>query len=317
MLLGMRRSRRLTKLPPALREIPPNNPLSPKQAVSILRNAGYEQSAIAAMTAEQQADAVQEAISYGIHLSSLPTDSKDRITRLIYLHESTGRRLTFSEAIKQMKECRVQSETVVLSLSFDEAVQRLLDDKTLDPEDREHLEGLRTDFRIHEHWKVIEKTPEVSTNKATPGDLIWQVLVGRRVARFIGEFPAREEQARNAEKLAGFLRRTGEVKESDCRLLDDLASRLREPEDYRFLHVGSIPVSRKSRNTSAGKATKNSREVKAFINWMVGYMKATYGRPFNEVVATLTDVTFPGRETTLDQVRAAVKVSTDKGRARK
>ena len=193
-------------------------------------------------------------------------------SRSIYLHEATGRRLTFSEAVKQMKECRVRSETVVLKMSFSEAVQGLLEDDTLDPEDREHLERLRADFRVQEHWKAIEKTPEVVTSEATPGDLIWQVLVGRRVARFVGEFPAREEQARNAEKLAGFFRRTGEAREFDCRLLDDLASRLREPEDYRFLKVASIPVSRKSRHTSAGKATKNSREIKAFINWMVGYI---------------------------------------------
>jgi hypothetical protein len=40
--------------------------------------------------------------------------------------------------------------------------------------------------------------------------------------------------------------------------------------------------------------------------------KTLYGQPFYEVVATLTDSAFPGRETTTDHVRNEVKPTRQK-----
>jgi hypothetical protein len=127
----------------------------------------------------------------------------------------------------------------------------------------------------------------------------------------------RTANAQNAESLARFLKNKGQIDKQTLLLLKKLAHDLKEPEDLRPLNPAAIPVSRKARNTFEGHMTTNSRVVKAFMVWMSRHLRATYGQPLNELVATLTDITFPERETTIDQVRAAVKPTTRKGRSAK
>jgi hypothetical protein len=50
------------------------------------------------------------------------------------------------------------------------------------------------------------------------------------------------------------------------------------------------------------------------MNLMTNHFKTLYGQPLYEVVATLTDSAFPGRETTTDHVRNAVKPTRQEDR---
>ena len=62
---------------------------------------------------------------------------------------------------------------------------------------------------------------------------------------------------------------------------------------------------------------RDFNEWSLYRGWMRQYLNRTYGQPLNEVIATATDIAFPGQETTLDQVRAAVKPTTRRGRSAK
>lgn len=290
---------------------------SSRQTLRILRRLGLQDEAIRALTPEQQAELVHEAMEYGISVSSLPPSATGRSDRLIYLEKETGRRVAFEEFARNPGDFLARTETTVICLSLEETISAHLKDNTLDDVDRALLERLKTDFRVGQHWQVIKETPAVVTQSVTAGDLIWQILTGRQIAAFVAEYPEREEQARNAEQLANFLARSDQFPGSDYQILADLAARLRQPEDFRGLRIQSIPVSRKGRNTIGGQTTKNTREVVAFINWMTRFMKESFGKPFNAVVATITDVTYPERETTIDQVRAALKLETRRHRSRK
>ena len=156
-----------------------------------------------------------------------------------------------------------------------------------------------------------------ASRAASAGQLIWHVLAARRAAEFVEHYPERQRHAQNAESLASFLKKKGEIDKQTFHLLKKLAHDLREPEDLRPLNPAAIPISRKTRNTFQGHTTTNSRVLKAFMAWMSRHLRATYGQPLNELVATLTDITFPERETTIDQVRAAVKPTTRRERSGK
>jgi hypothetical protein len=142
---------------------------------------------------------------------------------------------------------------------------------------------------------------------APPGWFIWHMLVARRAAESVNDYPQRQNHARNLESLASFLRKKGQTDENSLRLLGELAGQLREPEEFQPFKPFPISVSRKS-HAFGGGASLNSRVLNVFMKLMSNHLKATYGRPFNEIVATLTDIAFPGRETTVDQVRTAVKL---------
>ena len=95
--------------------------------------------------------------------------------------------------------------------------------------------------------------------------------------------------------------------ESAFRVLDELRSQLCETKEFQPFKGFLISISRKGHAVD-DRALSNSRVLNVFMTLMRNHMKATYGRPFNEIVATLTDIAFPGRETTVDHVRTAVKL---------
>jgi hypothetical protein len=284
-----------------------------KQELRILRRWGYVDKDIAAMDSRQQAAEIQEAIKAGIYVGSLPSGPIEDSEPSVFLDAESGKPIGLSEVAK-VGICILQVPEERRIHSFKQALACFRQDQTLDSADREHLERLAADSRIDEHWNLLEGFRPVVT-WASPGWFIWHVLAARRAAEFVRDYPDRQLHAQNAERLTKFLRQKGEMDEPSCQLLEDLARQLREPEEFQPFNPIPIPVSRKSRNTFRGHATHNSRELKAFMHWMSNHLKSTYGKPFNELVATLTDITFPGRETTVDQVRAAVKPTTQAGRS--
>ena len=140
-----------------------------------------------------------------------------------------------------------------------------------------------------EHWDFIQRCQPLNTWAASPGWLIWHVLVARRAAEYFGDYPQKQRYAENAENLARYLRRKGETDEG-------LALQLRQPEALEPFKGVPVPVSRKRSNITRGREAHNTRELKAFMSLMTNHFKATYGQPLYECVATLTDSAFPGRE---------------------
>jgi hypothetical protein len=270
------------------------------------------------MDANRRAAEIEEAISYGIYWGSLPPAPIDDIDTEVpsFFDLESGKPIGLSEVLER-GVCGYRGPQRKPVLSFKEALVRFQQDETLDLADREHLERLAADNRMEDHWDSIQRCRPIDTAMAFPGWLIWHVLAARHAAEVVDDHPQRQRHAENAESLAKFLRKKGQTDEPSCQLLEDLARQLRRPEEFTPFNPILIPVSRKSRNTFRGRATVNSRVLKAFINWMSNHLKATYGQPLNEVVATLTDTAFPGRETTIDHVRNAIKPTTKKGRAGK
>lgn len=292
-----------------------------EQRIRILRRWGRSDQEILAMDANQRISEVLEAIQCGIYAGSLPPAPMEDADALPLLDADTGKPIVWSEVVERgcyiAHAPMVQKPLDIRSLSFERSLALFQKDSTLDAVDREHLGRLAADDRMTKHWQFMQRCSPVSTWASSPGRFIWHMLAARRAADVIGDYPERVRQAESAEGLAKFLRVKGEADGLTYELLEDLAHQLREPHEFKPFDSIPIPLSRKSRNTSGGRATRGTRQLKAFMSWMRDYLNATYGQPLNEVVATATDIAFPGQETTLDRVRAAVKPTTRRGRSAK
>jgi hypothetical protein len=237
----------------------------------------------------------------------------------IYLDEETGRPIQIRELLKRpegRRHCIVREpEPRTISCSYEEALARFQKDENAT--DHQHLKRLAADSRMIEHWEDIQRFQPREAWVASPGWLIWHVLVARRAAEFFGDYPQKQRYAENAENLAKYLRQEGETDEPTCRLLEEVANNLRQPEALEPFEAAPVPISRKGSNINRGQKAHNTRELKAFMNLMTNHFKAIYGRPFYGIVATLTDSAFPGRETTIDHVRNAIKLTKKNDRSGK
>jgi hypothetical protein len=292
-----------------------------KQRYRILKRWGHSNNDIGAMDFDEQVAEIQEAVRNGIYVGPLPPGPMEESEKTILLDEETGQPIEISELLKRPeghRRCIMREpEPRTRSCSYEEALARFQKDERLDSADHQHLKRLAADSRMIEHWEDIQRSRLRETWLASPGWLIWHVLVARRAAEFFGDYPQKQRYAEIAENLAKYLRREGETEEPTCRLLEDLALKLRQPEALEPFKAVPIPVSRKGSNIRRGYRAHNTRELKAFMNLMTNHFKEVYGRPFYGIVATLTDSAFPGRETTIDHVRNAVKPTKKKDRSGK
>jgi hypothetical protein len=194
----------------------------------------------------------------------------------------------------------------------------------LDAADREHLgrwAEWTADGSWAEDWNTIQararERVELFGTYAASGFFIRYVLRVRRIAQSINqehaERPRHLKHAEQAENLAKFLKQGNgtlmlpeSVDKQLCRLLEFSARRWREPGEF-LTFFGPIRVSRLDR--------KGSRPRMAFMNAMSGYMEDVCGQPLDNVVATLTDIAFQGRPTTIEEVRSARKPTTRSGRS--
>jgi hypothetical protein len=291
----------------------------------LLRRCDYSAAQIAEMSQEERAAAVQEAIEFGVYAGTLPSSPIEVVEAKgpIFFDVETGLPLTLEQMAKRGVCVYRFPDTIPLYPLFEKsslkkALLKFQQNPTLDMADREHLKRLAADERLEEHWSYIVRCCKPKNPlAASAGQLIWHVLAARRAAEFVEDYPERQQHAQNAESLARFLKNKGQIDKQTYLLLKKLAHDLKEPEDLRPLNPAAIPVSRKARSTFEGHTTTNSRVLKAFMTWMSRHLRATYGQPLNDLVATLTDITFPEQETTIDRVRAAIKPTTRKGRSAK
>jgi hypothetical protein len=290
-----------------------------RQKSRILKRWGFLDQEIAAMDPSEQVAEIQQAIKYCIDIGPLPSGPMEDAEPPIILDIDTNQPTTIGELVKRGVGRAIYRvpEASTRPCSYEEALSRFQKDKTLDSADQDHLVRLAADERMIEHWNSIQRYQPLMTWAASPGWLIWHVLVARRAAESCGDYPAKQRHAENAENLAKYLRKKGETDELTCQLLEDLALKLCQPEALEPFTPAPIPISRKGGNVIRGSKPHNSRELKAFMNLMTNHFKAMYGRPLHEVVATLTDSAFPGRETTTDHVRNAVKPPRQKDRSGK
>jgi hypothetical protein len=289
---------------------------APQAERQLLRQCGYSDHDIDVMDPKQQAAQIEEAISYGFYCGCLPPGPMDEIETESYFFDlESGKPIELTESLER-GSFGYRSAVSRPIRSFKQALLCFQQDDRLDSADREHLDRLANDERMNDHWQTLCQVEPLDPDSAPPGWFIWHMLVARRAAESVDDYPQRQNHARNLEALANFLRKKGQTDQSSLRLLGELANQLREPEEFQPFKELPMSVSRKSHALGSG-ASLNSRVLSVFMKLMSRHLKTTHGRPFNEIVATLTDIAFPGRETTIDHVRSAVKMRNRLGRSRK
>jgi hypothetical protein len=279
---------------------------APQVERQLLRECGYSDHDIDVMDPKRQAAEIEEAIGYGFYAGCLPPAPVDEIeTQGFFFDLESGKPIKLTAALE--RSFGYQSARSRPVRSFKQALVGFQHDERMDSADRGHLERLSNDERMKDHWGSLCRVRPLDPSMAPPGWFLWHMLVARRAAESVNDYPQRQDHARNLETLTSFLRKKGQTDERSLRLLRELASQLREPEEFQPFKPFPISVSRKAHAFGHG-ASLNSRVVNVFMKLMSNHLKAVYGRPFHEIVATLTDIAFPGRETTLDHVRNAVKL---------
>jgi hypothetical protein len=208
--------------------------LPTRQKYRILRRWGFSDRDIAAMNSDEQVTEIREALSHYTYVGSLPLGPTEDHEAPIFLDEKTGQPIQISELIKRPvgeRHCIMRApEVATRPCSYKEALSRFQKDETLDSVDRQHLKRIAADSRMNDHWNFIQRCQPLNAWAASPGWLIWHVLVARRAAEFFGDYPQKQRYAENAENLARYLRQKGETEEPICRSLEDLALQLRQPE---------------------------------------------------------------------------------------
>jgi len=199
----------------------------------------------------------------------------------------------------------------------------------LHPGDEQHLARWAEDDRADEVWKTIQTYAigpfPCGPNRRSlePLDIfVLSVLLMRHVAdnidRTYQSWKSRRtrylQRAKKAKDLANFYKKisTGapltpsvadrriqlraEIYEQDAEMMRTLAGR--GPKSLRISRIDR----------------KGSRKRVAFMNLVSHSMTTLCGKPLDSVVATLTDIAFPGGEpTSLEQVRNARETRTDGG----
>jgi hypothetical protein len=215
----------------------------------ILKRWGYSNNDLDAMDSDEQVAEIQHAVRHGIYAGPLPPGPMEESEKPIFLDEETGQPIEISELLKRPeghRHCIARvPEPRTRSCSYEEALARFQKDERLDPADRQHLKRLAADSRMIEHWNEIQRLRPQEPWVASPGWLIWHVLVARRAAEFFGDYPQKQRHAENAENLAKYLRQEGETDERTCQLLEDLALELRQPEALEPFNAVPVLVSRK------------------------------------------------------------------------
>jgi hypothetical protein len=193
------------------------------------------------------------------------------------------------------------------------------DGLTLD--DRKFLQRWADDPRTNELWdkvqtKLAPRLDELVSDRFFVNEIlarffINEILAIRRVVQSAellrNQAAAYRLNAERAEKLANFLDPKSSWPPPPVPSALKFVPALREAaRELRRLEDHDVGVSRKDQN--------GSRERVMFMRDTTELFIRICGRPLDDVVAALTDIAFPGHETTLDQVRSARRPSTSKGR---
>jgi hypothetical protein len=196
-------------------------------------------------------------------------------------------------------------------------------------EDEQHLARWEADDRADEIWKTIQAQAigpfPIQDNKwIEPLELfILSVLLARKAADNIDDVHRRWESKRirydqlamNAETLAEFYNKAL-IGAPSKPSIEDQKMRLRASIYREDAQIMRRLAARRPKVLRISRMDRNgSRKRVAFMYLMSTSMMHLCGKPLDSIVASLTDIAFPGPEaTSLEQVRSARRESTRTGR---
>jgi hypothetical protein len=178
--------------------------------------------------------------------------------------------------------------------------------------DRDHLLRWLDDPRADDVWTTISKLASKRHGVVLAERFVHDVLSCRRLATNPNTFPSFLEHAKAAAKLASFLRGPQGMPPpmphipnymSLANALDEAARLLREQATKS--------------DTGLGRSirTRRSRPHLQFIRFLGETMSGFCGQSLDYETAVLTDIAFPGQETSVEAVRSARRPTTSKARA--
>jgi hypothetical protein len=185
------------------------------------------------------------------------------------------------------------------------------DDDFLNPALRADLVQLANDPDIEQIWANIEKA-RGKQSKLVMRLFIREILIAKRLAETADDWPDELTHAKEAERLARFLKGSGRLPPPLPMIgmpalvasLEKVALMLREQAKMSRIH--------RSREDIDG-----SRQYTAFMRLVSLQMLEMFGRWFDNEVADLTNIFFPRAMVTNESVRATRRSTTSKGRSGK
>jgi hypothetical protein len=230
---------------------------------------------------------------------------------------SNGKRcLTRSGQVSRWLQSTISGGQVIRKprWSFKTALASFEDTNELDSTDREHISRWAGDDRSDEAWSKIWKRMQQGSEfeQGFARVFIRHVLAVRRVAES-DHWPNFLRYADEAESLSQFLsgRPFGRLRLPPIPELSYLVPHLEiAAQRLREVANNSSPVSRKYHD--------GLRPRTVFMRMIAEDVRGYCGHPLNEVVCVLTDVAFPGQETTVDQVqpRSQQRYGSDRAASR-
>jgi len=175
---------------------------------------------------------------------------------------------------------------------------------------RQHLTEWSKDDRAEEVWqKIRENSDGISAEEFIRVVIKARGEAGGLIHRLDQHASYRKHWIRaHKAKITKTLKSTLSLSEI-ADVLDGAAVDFRTVDDFFDHLLNRFPMSRKNQNNSLARRP---------FWFLVGrFLHKKCGRWMDAEVATLTDIAFPGIETTIDQVRAARRPTTSSGRSSK
>jgi len=219
-----------------------------------------------------------------------------------------GTRRITSKAFKPRKK---QVETSLRTI-----LRKMAESKRPLEADRAHLDRWLGEPRADEIWSTIRKHA-INKHRVVSGELfITKVLSCRSLAQNPEIFPPYLGHARSAETLASFLRgpASGELPPPMPNIPNYLSLATALDETARLLREQALLSAKAGFVKNSGK--KKSQSPIVFIQFLHEVMNALCGQPLDYEVSVLTDIAFPGSETSIEAARAARRIKNPQKRTK-
>jgi hypothetical protein len=196
--------------------------------------------------------------------------------------------------------------------------------------DRELIERWLADDRADDGWRMVCEAAAAKNMRIEPELVIKTVLAARRSARATVN---RIYGVRHPHRLSGWSDRLQELKEritdklvqgpgklepdDVAHFLEEQASALREWGEVNLSFSDHRGLPGRTKFEVSRQDQDGSRARKLFMRIASDFFFSHLNRPLDEVVATLTEVAFPGKQIDVEDVIAARKPTTKSGRTRK
>ena len=199
---------------------------------------------------------------------------------------------------------------------FARALESVLQSADLGAADVAHINRWAEDLRAEEVWHEIKTHADAHCGWLPPEYFILNVLAQRSIAQHPDAIPNYGEQASAAETLARFLNRFGELPPPAPKVLEKFPNLVASLEGAALL-LREYEQQQKASKLACFSRNTSTRARSAFMLWINQFLRAICGLDLDNSAAVLTDIAFPEKVTTADQVRAARRPTTRLGRSGK